>query len=210
MKIASGVALALASLGGAIGVGVVFALSQQQSRQPLPSATWQTYSGSYTEADVEAGARMVASENPGGSQRLHIEQVYTQLRARRRGEGLFERITAGSGWGQQGEGREPGGIRPVSTDKPATDEGRALVREILDGLHSSEFRGARKFFEPKQSDLAFAIGERARAKQLRGEKLTKQEQRLLKYRKSADQVRKEWLGDGSRFVTRIDGVEFFT
>lgn len=200
--------IAVGAIGGVLG-GLALLLNTPK-QQPLPSSSWQTYAGSYTQADVEAGARMIASENPRASRRLHIEQVYTQLRARKRGESLFDRITADSGWGEQGEARPPGRKRPVSTDKPADDEGRELVRAILDGLHPSELRGARKFFEPSQSDLAFAIGERARGKIARGETLSKQERRLLKYHKNADAVRREWLGDGSRYLQTIDGVEFYT
>jgi len=108
------------------------------SSSPLPSGL-QTFSGSYTEADVEAAARMLASENPRKSKQLHIEQVFSQLRARRLGDSLFDRITAGSGWGKQGDRNRPGGVRPVSTDKPANDAQRSLAREILDGMHTPGF-----------------------------------------------------------------------
>lgn len=203
----SKIVLGVAALGGLVGVGLLLTRSQPS---PLPSANWQTYAGAYSQADVEAGARMLASENPRGSKRLHIEQVYTQLRARRAGESLFDRITADSGWGRQGESAPGGRIRPVSTDQPASEAQRLLVSEILDGLHPSEFRGARKFFEPAVMDRALAVANRAREKRAQGLVLTKQEQRLIHYKRTADEVRKKWLGEGSKFVSSADGVEFYT
>ena len=65
---------------------------------PLPSDNWQSQPG-YTEADVEAAARMLASENARGSQALHIELIHAELRARKPGQDLFDRIIVGSGWG---------------------------------------------------------------------------------------------------------------
>ena len=39
--------------------------------------------------------------------------------------------------------------------------------------------------------------------------LSKQEQRLIHYYHSADEQRKKWLADGSKYVGSLDGVEFF-
>ncbi|MFO0572379.1 MAG: hypothetical protein U1A78_00130 [Polyangia bacterium] len=164
----------------------------------------------WTEQDVEAAARMLASENPRGPRALHIEQIWTQLRARKPGQSLYDRITAGSGYGPQGERTPPGRLRPVSTDQPATDAQRQLAREVLAGLHDSGLVGAKKFFEPAQQDLAFAQAERARKKRAAGEPLTPKETRLLGYRRTADAVRREWLAEGARFIGRIEGVEFFS
>lgn len=174
-----------------------------------PSDSWQT-APTYTEADVEAAARMLASENPLGSRALHIEQIHTQLRSRKPGQSLFDRITAGSGWGPQGARSSGGGTRPVSTENGATETLRQLAREVLDGLHPSQVPGARKFFEPEQQDRALAIATRGREKQAAGLPLTAQEQRLLRYRKSAREVRRHWISDGARYVGTIEGVEFFT
>lgn len=199
--------------GSALLGGLLLALAAwpraPRRTDALPSDSWQT-APTYTEADVEAAARMLASENPRGSQPLHIEQVHTQLRARKPGQTLFDRITAGSGWGPQGARAPGGGVRPVSTAEPATPALRQLVREVLEGLHPSTLPGARKFFEPAQQDLALAAANQARQKQARGEALTPKEQRLLGYRRSAAEVRTRWLTDGSRFVGAVSGVEFFT
>ncbi|MFO0576116.1 MAG: hypothetical protein U1A78_19105 [Polyangia bacterium] len=174
-----------------------------------PSDDWQT-APSYTEADVEAAARMLASESARGSRALHIELIHSQLRARKKGQALFDRITAGSGWGPQGERAAGGGVRPVSTEEPATPALRQLAREVLDGAHPSVLPGARKFFEPAQQDRAFAVAERARQKQAAGRPLSKNEQRLLGYLRTAQQVRREWLADGARYIGRADGFEFYT
>lgn len=196
-----------ALLGGALLV--MAAWPGHGSDSLLPSDSWQT-APTFSEADVEAAARMLASENPRGSRALHIEQIHTQLRSRKPGQSLFDRITAGSGWGQQGERRPPGGVRPVSTEEPATDELRELARAVLDGLHPSQLPTARKFFEPAQQDRAVQIAVRAREKQAAGLTLTAQEQRLLRYRKTAAEIRRHWISDGAKHVGTLNGVEFFT
>jgi len=202
-----------ALVGGCALVGGVLWTVTAWPRTPrrpnaLPSDDWQS-KPTFTEADVEAAARMLASENPRGSRALHVEQIYTQLRARRSGQSLFDRITAGSGWGPQGERAPGGGVRPVSTEAAATPALRQLAREVLAGLHDSSLPGAKQFFEPAQQDRAFAIAERARKKQASGQLLSKAEQRLLGYRRTAAEVRRKWLSEGAQFIGSLDGVEFF-
>jgi hypothetical protein len=191
------------------GVLLAVALWPRHRGIALPSDPWAT-APTFTEADVEAAARMLASENPRGRRALHIEQIHTQLRSRKPGQSLFERITAGSGFGPQGDRRAGGGARPVSTENEATPSLRALAREVLDGLHPSQLPGARKFFEPAQQDRALAVATQARAKQAAGLPLTAHEGRLLRYRKSAADLRKSWIADGAKPLATIDGVEFFT
>lgn len=159
--------------------------------------------------DIEAGARMIASENPRGGRQLHIEQLWTQIRSAKPGQSLFDRITAGSGWGAQGERRSPGRTRPVASGNSASDAQRQLVRAVLRGSELSILPGARKFFDPEVQDRAYAIGERARAKKAMGEALTKQEQRLIRYKRNAAAVRASWAKT-SRVVGSIEGVEFWT
>ena len=202
----AGLAAGTTIIGGLVAIGVALWPKKESG---LASDRWQT-APTYTEADVEAGARMLASENPRGSRALHVEQVFTQIRAAKHGQSLFDRITAGSGWGAQGERANGGGARPVSTTEAATPALRALVRQILDGGVRSVLPGARRFFEPGAQDRAFTIAERGREKKRRGEPLTAQEQRLLKYRRSAEGVRAKWISEGARFVDRIDAVEFYT
>lgn len=202
-----------AAVGGAAVLGgialTVAAWPRASMPARIPSDDWQS-APTYTEADVEAAARMLASENPRGTRALHIEQIHSQLRARQRGQSLFDRITAGSGWGLQGERSGSGGVRPVSTAEPATDELRRLAREVMDGQHPSTLVGARKFFEPAQQDRAFAVAERARKKRADGRPLTQDEKRLLGYRRTAEEVRSKWRSEGARYVGAVDGVEFFT
>ena len=161
--------------------------------------------------DIEAAARMIASENPKGSRRLHIEQVWTELRSKEPGQSLFDRMTAGNGWGGQGERIEgsKNKTRPVATGNQATQAQRELAEQILLGREASLLPGAKAFFEPAQEDKAFAVGERARAKIARGEPLTAQEERLKKYKHNAAQTRQRWAKHGSYLAT-IEGVEFWT
>ena len=161
----------------------------------------------WTERDVEAAARMLSSENPRGSRALHIEQIWTQIRSTVPGQTLYDRLTAGSGWGPQGQHAGGGKRRPVSTDQPTTEAFRQLARRVLAGLEPSTIPGARRFFEPAEQDAAFRIAERARAKQRAGQPLTPRESRLLRYRFDADSLRERW---GLRNKLRsIDGIEFY-
>lgn len=156
--------------------------------------------------DIEAAARMLASENPRGSEALKREQLYTQIaQAKRHRQSVYERITGGAHYGPQND------VRPVSTDQLATPLDRELARKVLSGsAPAAQFPLARKFFEPAVQNMAFAVGERARKKQKAGEKLTPQETRLLGYRKDADTVRKEWRAEGARPLGTLEGVEFWT
>lgn len=205
-----------AVMGGTALVGGILLTIAAWPRTPQPpsrpdarpSDDWQ-HEPSFTEADVEAAARMLASENPHGSQALHIELIHTQLRARKLGQSLFDRITAGSGWGPQGERRPGGRVRPVSTAEPATEAMRQLAREVLLGLHPSKLPAASKFFEPAQQDRALAVAVRARQKQAAGLPLSPQEKRLSRYYHSAKEQRALWLADGAKYIGTIDGVEFY-
>lgn len=199
-------------MGGTLAGGALIALATAGSDQkrPRPEPDLARGPDSFSELDVEAAARMLASENPDRSQRVHIEQIWTQLRARKAGQSLFDRITAGSGWGPQGEKRTWGGVRPVATTEPATDAFRKLAREVLAGQHPSELPGAKKFWEPALQDKVLAVAERGRQKQMAGLPLTPQEKRLAGYKKTASQVRADWTRKGSRVVETLEGVEFLT
>ena len=164
---------------------------------------------SFSTLDVEAAARMLASENPRGSEQLHIEQIWTQIRSRKKKQSLFDRITNGSGWGEQGQRQAPGRVRPVATTEPANDRQRTLAVAVLSGSRASRLTGARKFFEPAVQDRAFEKGEQARKKLASGVPLLKEERRFLGYRKRARDIRAEWLKK-SAFLDTIDGVEFYT
>lgn len=204
-----------AVLGGTAMVGglllTVAAWPRPPARQPSAQAPDDRHPvPRFTDADVEAAARMLASENARASQALHVELIHTQLRARKPGQSLLDRITAGSGWGPQGESKPGGGVRPVSTEASASPALRALTWDVLQGRHSSALPGARKFFQPEQQDRALEVGKRARQKRANGQPLTKQEKRLLGYRRSAEEVRAEWRADGARHLGTIEGVEFYT
>lgn len=194
--------LVVAFLGGAAVVSAVALLNRSAGTEVglLP----------FDDFDVEAAARMLASENPSGALELHTEQVYTQVRrALRRGVSLHEQITAGLGYGGQGEG-SGGKKRPVATERPATPAFRERARQILSGEYASRLAGATKFFEPRQQNLAFAIAEAARRKKAAGLPLLPQEERLLKYKRDAEEVRARWRKDGARPLGEVGGVEFWS
>lgn len=191
------------TLAAGVAIAAVALRKKEQAggdASSVPPTTW-------TELDVEAAARMLSSENPRGSRALHIEQVWTQIRATEPGQTLYDRITAGSGWGPQGQRAGGGKRRPVSTDQPAREAFRQLARRVLAGLETSSIPGAKSFFEPAEQDAAFRIAERARAKQRNGEPLTPRESRLLNYRFDAESLRERW-GLRNKLGT-IDGVEFY-
>lgn len=194
-------------LGGVVGLGGLLAALMLNQRTPSVRMGLIPFD----DQDVEAAARMLASENPRGPQELHVEQIYTQIRrAMNRGVKLYDQITAGSGYGEQGERAGRGSRRPVSTAKPATAELRARARAILEGAHPSRFAGATKFFEPIEQEHAFAIAETARSKKSVGLPLSEREERLLKYKRDADSVRKEWQREGARLLGSLGGVEFWS
>lgn len=154
--------------------------------------------------DVEALARMLASENPSGSRALWTEQCWTQINSRKRGQSLYARITGNQGFGTQNK------KRPVSTVNEALPVHRAVARLVLLGTAVATWVKARKFFEPKQQDAMFRLAEGARAKRVRREQLTARETRALGYEKDSAAVRREWASDGSRLLGEIDGVEFWS
>lgn len=214
-------------VGGGAGIGVlVWALARSPLRRtgrlverervpPSGPRDRNRPRPPYSELDVEAAARMLASENPQGSERLHIEQVWTQLRwtepgRKRRAKSLYDRITAGSSWGAQGQRKPPGGVRPVATTQPAQRRFRKLVEEVLEGRHPSKLPGATKFFEPAVQDRAFALGEAARKKRAAGGVLSDPEKKYLAYRRNAADKRAQWLAEGAQLVGIVDGIEFFT
>jgi murein DD-endopeptidase MepM/ murein hydrolase activator NlpD len=151
---------------------------------------------------------MLASEDGQGSPQLWTELIGSQLHARKAGETLYARITAGSGYGRQGERSWSGRTRPVSTDQEALPMHRSWAREVLSGLHTPRFESAIAFFDPAQQDKAYAVAQRARVKQAQGLPLTEQEKRLSHYRKTAAEVRADWQKTLRRVGT-IDGVEFY-
>ena len=209
---------ALAVVGTVLTLGgfaVAVALSRRvteralpPSRQPEANDPTPSPPLDFSDEDVEAAARMLASENGLGSPQLWTELIGSQLHARKAGETLYERITAGSGYGRQGERSWPGRTRPVSTEEEALLIHRSWAREVLSGLHTPRFGNAIAFFEPAQQDRAYAIAQRARVKQAQGLPLTEQERRLSHYRKTAAEVRADWEKTLRRVGT-IDGVEFY-
>lgn len=161
----------------------------------------------YTDQDVEAAARMVASENPSAGREVWVEQIWTQIRARKRGQSLYDRITGGTGaWGPQNK------RRPVSTSLEAAPIHREVARAVLSGAAPSKLDGARKYFDPSEQDKVFAQVQAGRAALARGEAIKPRTQQLidLGYKLDADGVRARWGANGGRLVGAIGPVEFWT
>lgn len=187
-----------AAVGGASVIGAMALVAGLLSGKRSPRVA---LSGSA--ADEEAIARMLASENERGSEQLWAELIWSQLRSLGTAS-IWQRITAGQGYGPQG------GARPVSSDKPATTATRAYAARFLADLPPSSLPGARRFFEPLQQDRAFAIAEEARRKLASGQPLTRQEQRLRLYKSDANDIRRRWASKGHRYIGTVEGVEFWT
>jgi hypothetical protein len=187
-----------AAVGGASVIGAMALVAGLLSGKRSPRVA---LSGSA--ADEEAIARMLASENERGSERLWAELIWSQLRSLGTAS-IWQHITAGQGYGPQG------GARPVSSDKPATTATRAYAARFLADLPPSSLPGARRFFEPLQQDRAFAIAESARRKLASGQPLTRQEQRLRLYKSDANDIRRRWASQGHRYIGTVEGVEFWT
>ena len=160
----------------------------------------------FTLQDVEAAARMIASENRREGELLKVEQLWAELRAKRRSESLFDRITKGQGWGVQNK------RRPVATGTAPTDAERELVWEVLRGNKPSTLPGARKYFEPEQEDRIYRQVTQARADLKAGKTISPRSQQLIAagYGKTADEVRQDWAVDGARMVGVVGPVEFWT
>jgi hypothetical protein len=188
-----------------IALGVLGGMGLVAGAVALGAGTADGESGaSASSRDVEALARMLASENPRGSVKLWVEQCWTQIHTRGRGHSVYDRITGGQGYGSQG------GRRPVSTSEPAGERHRIVARLVLLGASLATWPAARRFFEPDQQDQMAALGAIARGKRAKGEKLSPQEQRALAYTRDAAGVRAKWTKEGSLFLGAIDGVEFWS
>lgn len=163
-----------------------------------------------SELDIEAAARMIQSENASASDRVKVEQIWTQIRSAKRSQTLYDRITGGHGWGIQ-NGKK-GTSRPVSTDKPATDASRALAARVLNGELPSTVPGSRKFFEPEEQDKVIRQIERAKQALAAGKPISPNDQRLMaaKYQKTAEEVREGWRADGTELIASIEGIEFWS
>lgn len=156
--------------------------------------------------DIEAAARMIASENPSASDAVKVEQIWTQIRSTKPGKTLHQRITAGKGYGPQG------GSRPVSTAREAKPADRELAARVLRGELQSQLPGARKYFEPDAQDRIYRQVQRARAELAAGRAISANDQRLIDagYKRDAQMVRDKWSKEGGRFVGSVSPVEFWT
>ena len=161
---------------------------------------------SFTLQDVEAAARMIASENRREGERLKVEQIWAELRAKRKSESLYDRITKGQGYGVQNK------KRPVATGTKPTEAERELVWEVLRGNKPSRLPGARKYFEPDEEDRIYRQVTRARADLKAHRPISPRSQELIAagYGKTAAEVRADWASKGAKLVGVVGPVEFWT
>lgn len=166
--------------------------------------------GVFTDDDIEAAARMIASENPSAGSEVWVEQLWSQLRARKKGQTLHHRITGGHGWGPQNG--QKGSERPVSTDKVAKAVHREVVRQVLQGQLPSQLDGARKYFHPAEQDAVFRQVQQGKADLAAGKTVSKRTQELIAvgYKLDAQGVRDKWSSEGKRLVGTLGPVEFWT
>lgn len=196
----SGVKKLLAAIG--IGSGLALLLSSSSNEGGEVAEDIKDAKG----RDVEAAARMIASENPSSDESVWVEQVWTQLRKVTASNSLYSVITGGRGWGSQG------GSRPVSTDKPATDRYRQVARDVIEGRRTSLLPGARKFFDPRSQDAVMRQVIKGKADIAAGKEVSKRTKELIAagYKRTAQDVRDKWSGEGDSLVGTSDGVEFWT
>lgn len=203
-----------ASLAAAVALGFRRATSglptvnsRPEASAPEPSLEPSRPVAEPDPLDIEAAARMIASENPSADERVKIEQIWAELRSRGKGESLYHRITGGNGWGPQVRK-----LRPVATTKPARPADIELARGVLRGELPSTLPGARKYFDPEQEDRIYQQVTKARAELAAGRPISKRSQELIDagYHRTAQDVRDKWTREGTRFVGTVGPVEFWT
>ena len=102
--------------------------------------------------------RVLASENARGQSRPCTLSSSTRSCAPRKpGQDLFDRITAGSGWGPQGERKT--GVACVRSRLRARRPPCGSWREVLEGLHPSTLPTA-QVFEPVQQGSRLGCGDK--------------------------------------------------
>lgn len=109
--------------------------------------------GEFTNNDVEALARMLASEDPSQPDFVQVALAWTAVNmANRKGKTVFQLLEPDGvlGGGQTG--------KYASTANPATDHFRAIARSVLDGSVEDPTPGAIQFDHPSTQDWLFEHG----------------------------------------------------
>lgn len=160
----------------------------------------------FTNRDAEAAARMIASEDPSAPEQAHVEQVWTQLRSQRKTASLYDRITAGQGYGPQ---KSP---RPVASHTKPSAAQLELAWDVLRGKKPSVLPGARRFFNPSEEDKVYAQVTKGRADAAAGKPISPRTAELiaLGYHRTAEQVREHWSSKHLKKVGTVGPVEFWT
>jgi hypothetical protein len=188
-----------AAVGGASVIGAMALVAGLLSGKRSPRVAL-----SDSAADEEAIARMLASENERGSERLWAELIWSQLRSLGSAS-IWQHITAGQGYGPQG------GARPVSSDKPATAATRAYAARFLAELATVEPARSAALLSSHSSKIGPSpLPSQARRKLASGQPLTRQEQRLRSTSPTPTTSGGAGPAKGHRYVGTVEGVEFWT
>lgn len=108
--------------------------------------------GEFTDSDVEALARMLASEHPREADFVQVALAWTAKNmADRRGLTVFKLLAPDGKFGSQSG-------RYASTVNPANDRFRAIARSVLDGSVADPTPGAIQFDAPDTQDWLYEHG----------------------------------------------------
>lgn len=108
--------------------------------------------GEFSNDDVEALARMLASEDPTQPDNVQIALAWTAVNmATRKGKSAFELLAPDGKYGPQSG-------RYAATGNPATDRFRSIARAVLDGSVEDPTPGAIQFDHPATQDWLFEHG----------------------------------------------------
>lgn len=109
--------------------------------------------GDFTDNDVEALARMLASENPREADYVQVALAWTAKNmADKRGITVFQLLEPDGELGGSQAGKY------ASTANPATDHFRAIARSVLDGSVDDPTPGAIQFDNPDTQNVLYERG----------------------------------------------------
>ena len=178
--------LALLVGGGAVAAAAALLLRDRNDNGRAVDRTGEPVGGDVVTDDVEALARVIASE--AGSTRYSDEErraiAWTvRNRARRRKTTIARLVCQPCGPCCRG--------RPFSSARPATDAARRLAKDVLaEPLERDPTQGARAFFEPAVQDRLVA-------------------ERRPGYRFTSAALRAKWSREGQRYLSTVGAFEFW-
>jgi hypothetical protein len=148
----------MAALG--VAAGLILIATQRRKPLSLPVESLPPHHPEGVPSDLEALARMLASEDADPAIQVAIAWIAIQT-ARRRKQSLLAVLTSGLGWGPQKiwvNGKKV--IRFASTEKPGSDTTWLLAQAVLSGVvePSVRFRSAAPTSFVERSRASTVIG----------------------------------------------------